>query len=45
MVDNNRLGVIKARCTEFALILMLNEWLKATVNAKDKNFVHVILLD
>jgi hypothetical protein len=44
-VDPGQFGAIKGSCTTYALIQMIHEWLQATDTSRDKNFVHVILLD
>ena len=44
-MDNLQFGALKGTCTTHALILMMHEWMKSTDDSKNKNFIHIVLLD
>ena len=44
-LDKYQFGALKGTCITHALVAMVHDWLKATDDCRNKNFVHIILLD
>ena len=44
-MDKMQFGALKGTCTTHALISMVHDWLRATDDSRNKNYVHIVLLD
>ena len=44
-LDKNPFKEIKGSCTSFALIIMLDWWLKVIDNSEDKTYVEAVLVN
>jgi hypothetical protein len=44
-IDKLQFGALKGTCTTHALITMVHDWSKATDDSRNKNYVHIVLLD